>query len=173
MTKFHLGQCLQEQGTGEIVYVTARYRGRVFMEVDALELVRRSTAGHLSLYPAGQSIHYDAVKRPDAVILRAWRGDYKHMAVIVGKRMIIIAGCRTFTSFAAARKHWSNRRRNNAAYDRNRTVWAGHGFVVKKRTYNTPIYKKRRALDLKLNTFSLNFVKLVERTMAAQARAKR
>lgn len=180
MTKFHPGQCVSERPTGDIYYVTARYPAQTYpngaVGCETLELVKRSPSGHLSTDTCRQVSHFYAVtSRPDAVILRAWRGDYKHMAVIVGKRMIIIAGCRTFTSFAAARKHWTNRRRNNRAYDRYCTVWtvSSNRRYRKVNTYNTPIYKKRRAMDRKLNTFSLNFVKLVERAMAAQARAKR
>lgn len=80
-----------------------------------------------------------------AKVLAENRGDYWHYAVIVGKKMVIDAGCRTFTTAKRAIKHWKGRRRGN---------------------YNSLGAVKQRAKDKRLNKFSLAFVRKVERIRA-------
>lgn len=86
--------------------------------------------------------------KPLVQVMSARRSDgYWHYAVVVGRRVIIAAGCRDFSSTARATKHWTNRRRYQSVVP----------------YYPTAKARRERERDAKLNKFSLAFVRKVER----------
>lgn len=101
--------------------------------------------------------------KPAKVIAEKRKDGFLHFGVVVGRRVIIVAGCRSFKGVVTARKHWNKRQRNWMAYDRE------HKYFVRgqhKPFYPTPQAHKLRATNAALNKWSLAFVRKVERLTA-------
>lgn len=100
-----------------------------------------------------------------ATVLREKRKDgHVHYAVIYGRKMLIAAGCRHFTTLAGAVRHWKTQRRlEHLAYSKTRMVWVRNKYV---KAYNQPAAVARRALDKVLNKFSIAFARKAERIRA-------
>lgn len=104
----------------------------------------------------------------DAKVLCARRKDgYDHFALIIGRKMVIRAGCHTFHNAKRAIAAWTDRRRAEWAYDKKAVV---HIRGVAISTYDKPGAIKRRAYDNDLNKWSRAFVRKAERLRTRKVR---
>lgn len=175
MNRFRDGQCVTwthygwnelrscNEGQPREGYVIAHDKSKVVL----LTLQRRKLGASKTCFYAHEWHKLYPGSKPDATLLRAWRGDFLHFAIIVGRKMVIRAGCNVFATFAAAKKHWTTRRRVKKAYSKSERVWGGrHGLRDLGRYYDTRPAVRQRALDKRYNKFSLAFARKAERIRA-------
>lgn len=88
-----------------------------------------------------------------ALVLKRTRSDrYEHYGVVVNGKSMLSAGCRHFTTLAAALEHWKTRKR---------CTWAYRGYPGN--AHKSKLAILHRARDKKLNSFSIAFARKLER----------
>lgn len=98
--------------------------------------------------------------KPAKAIVETRKDQFRHFGIVAGRRVVIVAGCRSFNGIASARKHWGKRQRYFEAFSReHKEYWRG----AYRPFYNTPKARKLRARNAALNKWSLAFVRKVER----------
>jgi hypothetical protein len=153
MSQFRVGQVVHvRQST--TYYYHSDYDGVIVRTSRDVITIMTTRHGSINKLHSWEWHRVQETKAKDAIVLRACRpGDrYWHYGVKQGRKIMIRAGCQHFLSLSAARNHWRKRMRFPALlYDK------------KYEKYNSKSAVKLRAKDARLNKWSLDFVKRLEK----------